>query len=444
MENIFWKKILINLFVSVLLVLTLVGCSSQEAKEDNDSNEINVLLMDNPYTQELKALAGEFEQETGIVANVEVVGQEVNEKRTQLEFTGKTGDIDVVYMPSIVMEKWVKADWVLSLDEYVSKSSDINIEDFIPTTLDSMKVDEHLYGLPSMAEPIVMAYRKDVFDEYGIDSPPETWHELKGVAEKIDTNDMAAVTMRGKRGQGMNMFVFPMFMWSHGGQFFKDYPDDLTPVINSKENVQALETYTDFIQNYGPSGASNYAVSDILATMTQGKAAIAIDGTSVVGQLLEEDKNPYYDQIGFAIIPGGEDFPATPGSAVHGYAISNFSNQKDNAYKFIEWATSEEIQKRLALNSSYQDFTRVSVSQDKEVLEKYNKEMMDVRLESLKLGKADYRPLIPEWAEVGDIIGAKVNEFSSGGSTPEKALEQAEKEVSDLLIRAGYSIEDAN
>lgn len=432
------NKILIFSILLGLFSLVLVACGSGDSDSSDGEKTVKVLLTDNPYTQELKNLSDDFEKETGLKADIEVVGQEVSEKRTQITFTGKTDDLDVVYMPAIFMEKWVKADWIAPLDEFIEESNDLDIDDFIQTTLDSMKVQDSIYGLPSMAEPVILAYRKDIFADNGITSVPETWTELEEVASKIQSNETAAIAMRGKRGQGMNMFIYPMFMWTSGGKYFEDYPENMDLAVNSPENAEALDLYKKFLIDYGPSGSSNFAVSDLLATMTQGKAAIAIDGTSVVGQLLDEDFNQHADDIGFALVPGGESIAPVPGSAVHGLAVSNFSNNKDGAYKFIEWATSSEVQKKLALNSAYPDFTRVSVSNDEEVLGKYNKEMMEVREASLELSRPDYRPLIPEWNEIGDILGARVNEAVNGGVSAEQALEQAESEVREIMDRAGY------
>ena len=76
------------------------------------------MLFSMSYTQGLAKLAGEFEAETGIKANIEVVGQDVFENRMTMTFTGKTGDLDVIHAPVIQLQRWIAADWLQPITEY--------------------------------------------------------------------------------------------------------------------------------------------------------------------------------------------------------------------------------------------------------------------------------------------------------------------------------------
>ena len=71
------------------------------------AEEINVVMFGMPYTNGLRDLADEFEAETGIKANIDVIGQDVFENRITLSFTGGTGDIDVVHTPVIQVQRWI-------------------------------------------------------------------------------------------------------------------------------------------------------------------------------------------------------------------------------------------------------------------------------------------------------------------------------------------------
>lgn len=73
------------------------------------AEEVNVLMFGMPFTNGLRDLADEFEAETGIKANIDVVGQDVFESRITLSFTGGTGDIDVVHTPVIQVQRWIQA-----------------------------------------------------------------------------------------------------------------------------------------------------------------------------------------------------------------------------------------------------------------------------------------------------------------------------------------------
>ena len=87
-------------------------------------DEVNVLLFSMPVTRGLQALASDFEAETGIKANIDVVGQNVFENRITLSFTGGAGDIDVVHTPVIQVQRWVQAGWLKPLTSLVDSLDD--------------------------------------------------------------------------------------------------------------------------------------------------------------------------------------------------------------------------------------------------------------------------------------------------------------------------------
>ena len=76
--------------LTTALVASLAFSAAAQAQD-----EINVVMFGMPYTRGLQKLAGDFEAETGIKANIEVVGQDVFENRITLSFTGRSSDIDV-------------------------------------------------------------------------------------------------------------------------------------------------------------------------------------------------------------------------------------------------------------------------------------------------------------------------------------------------------------
>lgn len=441
--------------LTILLILTMVvsiaACGGGNDSNSNDGSgsggsgkQIKVVLYDNLPSRGLSELVPEFEEQTGIDVELNLLGQDVALKRMQLDFIGKTGDLDVAYMSFIMMQNWVKAGWIHPLDEFVANSPEVQVNDFATSAIESLSYDGKLWGLPSFAEVGMMAYRKDILEEHGITSPPNTWEEFMEVAEKIHTDETAAVAMRAKRGQGLNMFIFPSMMWAYGGSYFKDYPNNMTPILDNAENIAALDDYSNLVQNYSPTGAGNFSFAEVIAAYQQGKAAMVLDGTSIISQFFDESATQYADQTAVAPVPEGPG-GRSPMIAVHGLAIPESSNNKEAAFEFIKWATSSEVQKKIATNNYWIDFTRNSVAEDQEIIDKYNLDngnFMKVRIESLNIARADYRPLIPEWPEIGDIMGAQVNAAATGGPSSEEALKEANKQVTEVLRHAGYSIDE--
>ncbi|PZX11258.1 multiple sugar transport system substrate-binding protein/sorbitol/mannitol transport system substrate-binding protein [Palleronia aestuarii] len=394
--------------------------------------EVNVLLFSMPSTRGLAALADDFEAETGITANIDVVGQDVFESRITLSFTGGARDIDVVHTPVIQVQRWVEAGWLEPVTDTVEGLEDK--DDILSGPLEAYQVNGDYYGLPFFAETGLMAYRKDLLDAAGVEAP-ETWDEMLEVAKAVDSDETAAIAMRVAPGQGFNMFVFPMLMRAYGGKFFADYPDDMTPALDSPENLEALNTYITLMNDYGPQGIGNFNFPEVVAALQNGQAAMTVDGTSIVSQAVDPAASQFADEFVLALPPGG---PAgrSPAIAVHGLGIPAGSENAETAAEFIKWATSTETLTKLAINEAFPDFTRASVAENAEVQAKYaevQEDFLDLRIEALNLAIGHYRPLIPTWPEIGAAIGENVNAAVNGQMSPEEALEAAQEEMEIIL-----------
>lgn len=419
-----------SMMLGALLCSAIVSLSPASAQKQ----QVNVLLFSMPSTLGLQKLAGDFKAETGITANIEVVGQDVFESRITLSFAGGAGDLDVVHTPAIQVQRWVEAGWLKPLTQVVAALPER--EDIIPATLESYRVNGEDWGVPFFAETGLLAYRKDILDAAGV-QPPKTWNDMLTVAKAVHTSETAGAVMRAAPGQGFNMFVFPMIMRAFGGEFFANYPDDLTPAIDSPENLEALELYVELLSQYGPSGVGSFNFPEVVAAMQSGRAAMTVDGTSIVSQTVDKAKSQFADKIVLALPPEGPK-GRSPALAVHGLGVAANSKNADAAAKFVAWATSKETLTKLAVNEAYPDFTRASIANDPAVKAKYSaiqENFLDLRVAALQAARSDYRPLLPTWPEVGAVIGENVNAALNGLVSPEEALETASEEMGDITNR---------
>lgn len=398
-----------------------------------EAEEINVVLFGMPYTRGLQALAGDFEAETGIKANIEVIGQDVFENRITLSFTGATGDIDVVHTPVIQVQRWVAADWLKPITAEVDA---MPVKDeILAGPLDAYLVNGERWAVPFMAGTGLMTYRTDILEEAGLDVP-ETWEEMLEVAAAVHSDETAAIAMRAVPGQGFNMFIFPMVMRAYGGKFFEDYVNgDLTPAINSPENLEALKIYIKLLNDYAPEGAGNFNFAEVNAAAQNGQIVFAVEGTGVVSQIVDPEKSKFAGETGLALPPGG---PAgrSPAIAVHGLGIPTSAANPEAAAKFIEWAVSTETVTKISLAEPFPDFTTGTVADNADVVAKYadvHPDFLKLRVEALNLAIGHYRPLLPDWPALGQAIGENINAAINGLMSPEDALAAAEQEMADIL-----------
>lgn len=419
--------------VKTFLKATAIGVAAVLALPAQAAEEINVVLFSMSYTQGLAKLADDFEAKTGIKANIEVVGQDVFENRITLTFTGKTDDLDVVHTPVIQLQRWVAADWLQPMTKAVDGMD--SRDDILAGPLDAYKVNGEQWALPFFAEAGMMAYRKDLLAEAGYDSPPATWDEVLEAAAAVNKDGVAGAAMRVAPGQGFNMFVFPMIMRAYGGKFFADYPNDLTPAFNSPETLKGLEVYSSLMNDFGPPGIGNFNYNEVAAAMQTGQVAMIFDGTAVAAWTLDPAKSQYSDKIDLAPVPTGPE-GRSPAIAVHGLGIPAGAPDPELSFKFIEWATSSEVLTKIAINEAFADFTRASVASNPDVIAKYQSihpKFLDLKVQMLGDAIGHYRPLLPQWPELGAAIGENINAAINGLMSNQEALEAAEEEMTEIL-----------
>jgi len=286
-----------------------------------------------------------------------------------------------------------------------------------------------------MAGVGLMTYRKDVLEAAG-QEVPETWEDMLKVAEAVSSDDQSAIALRAVPGQGFNMFIFPMIMRAYGGNFFKDYTGgDLTPAMNSPENLEALNIYIKLLNEYAPQGAGNFNFAEVLAAAQNGQIVFAVEGTGIVSQIVDPEKSKFAAQTALALPPGGPE-GRSPALGVHGLGIPANAANSEAAAKFIEWAVSKETVTKIALSEAFPDFTTGTVADNPEVVAKYaavHPDFLKLRVEALDLAIGHYRPLVPEWPALGQAIGENINAAVNGLMSPEEALEAADQEMADIL-----------
>lgn len=397
------------------------------------ADDLNVVLFSMPYTQGLAELEADFEAKTGHTVNIEVVGQDVFESRITLSFTGKTGDLDVVHTPVIQVQRWIEAGWLHPITANVDAMD--TKDDILAGPLDAYLVNGERWALPFFAETGMMAYRTDLLAEAGYDNAPETWAEMLEAGAALKANDQAAIAMRVAPGQGFNMFVFPMVMRAYDGAFFADYPSDLTPNMNTPEALEGLNVYSTLMNDFGPQGVGNFNFGEVAAAMQSGQVAMIVDGTSIVAQTLDPEKSQFADQISIAAVPSGPN-GRSPAIAVHGLGVPADAPNPEASFEFIEWATSEDVLTQIALSQSYPDFTRASVAQNADVIAKYESihpEFLNLKVQMLGDAIGHYRPLLPQWPQIGATVGENINAAVNGIMSNEEALAASDQDIAEIM-----------
>ena len=141
-------------------------------------------------------------------------------------------------------------------------------------------------------------------------------------------------------------------IFSYGGELGDYATYKVDGIINSEQNVKALEAYKELYGFTPPGWAKTFFVEDNQA-ITENLAAMSMNYFAFFPALVNEASNPNAKNTGFFANPagpGGEQFAALGGQ---GISIITYSENKEEAMKFLEWFIKDETQKKWAELGGY-------------------------------------------------------------------------------------------
>lgn len=279
-----------------------------------------------------------------------------------------------------------------------------------------------LYALPSLGNVQLFWYRKDL-----VTAEPQTIDELiAAMKEKADpANGIYGYVHRGARGNPV-VTNFNAWNWSYGGDIFDD---QWQVVINGPKSVKALTDYISLLP-LAPPGAANFNADEVGAAMLNGSSLSAIVWPAFNTQIDDPSKSKVSGKIAVIPFPKGEKQTSQIGNWL--LAIPKASKHQDAAFDFIKFATSKDVMKKAALAGAPP--TRKSIFEDPELVQKF----WWFPAHEKALGNATWRPRTPEWNKVEDILGTYLSKAITGDVQPQAALDEAQKEITAVMERAGY------
>ena len=116
-------------------------------------------------------------------------------------------------------------------------------DQFVPWTWKQVTLGNAVVGIPGDMEPMVLYYRKDIFDKYHL-PVPTTWAQYADAAAKLHAADPKAyITDFPPKQPGQ----FTGLVWQAGGQLFTINGQSWKASINSPQALQVASYWQDLI-----------------------------------------------------------------------------------------------------------------------------------------------------------------------------------------------------
>lgn len=391
----------------------------------------------------LMPLIPEFEELTGIDVEVDLLQYMQMHDKQVLEMTKPSGDYDLISMVVMWKSEYAMAGMLTELEPFFANKSlaypDYDFDDLVPAYVENTgKVGgeriylggpgSKLYGVPFGAETSILIYRKDIFDKYSL-KVPDTYDELletaKFVYENVD--GMYGMTSRGASGHQANA-GYLLHLSPFGGTVFEQ---NWEPAFTSPKAIAALEWMVEMFK-YGPPGMTSFAQDGQFQAFLQGDTAMYLDASVFAGVARDPSKSKVHDKLGFAMHPKKESRLSESGG--FGLAIPANASNPEAAFLFMQWMTSKETERKV-IEGGGAPFRTSSVN-DPALQAKYPE--FKALAQQLPHVNPDWRPIIPEWGEINNIMGIAVNQALTGEKAPREAMEGIVEPIREIMVRAGY------
>jgi ABC-type glycerol-3-phosphate transport system substrate-binding protein len=368
----------------------------------------------------MKTLLPEFTKETGIQVTMDAITYDNLQQKQVLDFSTHTGNYDLVWVPEVWLPEYARAGWLQPIQQYVNDPSlnkpDFGFNDFVPAILQTGKYNGTLYALPSFVQTPILVYRKDLFQAQHL-QPPATWDDVLKDAQLFKRLGMGGIAMPAKSSAD-GTDVWAALMRSAGGDYFDGQGK---PAVNSSAGVEALQYWSDLLKA-GPTGSLQWEWDDVNANLLQGNAAMGITISGIANEFIDPSRTKLVGQFGYAPLPYKNQVSGT--LADWNWAINKDTKNPKAAYLLLAYLTSKEVAHQLAvLDGSIS--ARASLFNAPDLVAKGP--WLPAVLEALKNAKT--QPLVPQSAQISQIMQRQIALVSSGDASPQQALNAANQQI---------------
>lgn len=448
-------KRLISLILVVMMVFSLVACTSSKAPTPTASSSPSASTQPTPNNnteqkpvRDPKAFAGQtinvlcsstnfaayyqdnlqkFTNDTGINVNYEVLSNDQLNSKILVNMAAGGKDIDATMFAAYQNTKmYVRNGWLVPLEQYID--DEFKIDDYMSGCLDMCKVDGIIYGIPHGSEFTNLTYNKTMLNEAGVDaSKIKTWDDLIAACVQIEQKlpGIKGMAMRGS-GHAVVAVIIPLVR-SFGGDYFDANGN---AALTSDAWVKSVQIYKELME-HAQEGVNSANWSESANAFAQKQAAIRMDANSQYTYLIDPKSSLVKDdEIGFLSLPSG---PAGTYTTIGNWAIgiSYGSQKKDVAWEFIRYFENPEtsLERQLVIGKNP---PRVSTANSPELAKVYPAGYLENTIEISATATGAALPNMIYAAEARTALGEALDNIFLGGDIM-KNLKAANDVMQELL-----------
>src|SRR5215211_2574248 len=296
------------------------------------------------------------------------------------------------------------------------------------------KLDDKYYAMPWDSGPVVMYYRRDVFDAAGLPSDPEsvsnavaTWDDYFNVCKTIKEKTGSACFSNNKA----NNFgrLYEMMLWQQGLGY---YNAEGQVTVDSPENVATLETLTKFWDADLTSDQLEWTDGWYaeMAADTSAKPVATLVEAAWMGAFLKGWIAPGTEgKWGVALMPAMEEGQVR--AANDGGSAFVIPEQSEN--KAAAWALTEflfgRVENQVAMFKSSDFFPSLEAAYADPVFSEPDPFFADQPVRPVYVDVVKEVPIAyvygPHYPEMNGFVATAIQKVATGQASPADALKEA-------------------
>lgn len=423
------RRILAVAVTGALLATGATACSAPGGDSDSGPQSLTMTIWGNDTDK--KVMEERLALAKKALPDIDVKLQQISEDydtKLQTMFAGGTAPdvLQVAEAVNVYSSKGQLSDLTSALADDGVKP----VDRFGQGLVDTYSTDGKLWAAPDRSGAAVVYYNKALFDAAGVAYPDGTWdwNDMRDASKKL-TVEKDGQVVQWAYGAGDWWPWYMSWMYQGGGRVLDDAGK---PVVNSPENIQALEFYNSLVfddksalspTDYANQGLNNGQPDPLFA---QGKLAMNVTGFWNISSLKDSG-------IDWGIAPLWHGKDAAVPAFSSALAVSSKSSHQKSAAALIAFLTSAEGQEPIATAGLDVPANLEAVAAPSFQKPAWNTSGVDLSAFTSSAADVFAPPLVPQWNQIQKAFSDGLAETWNGNQSVKDGLDKVQATLESLL-----------
>ncbi|MGJ3263905.1 MAG: ABC transporter substrate-binding protein [Salinarimonas sp.] len=320
---------------------------------------VKLLLNQHPYTDAMIANLENFKALTGMDVRYDVFPEDVYFDKVTAALSSGSSEYDAFMTGAYMTWTYGPAGWIEDLNQWIQDPAktnpQYNWEDMLEGVRQSCawngvpggalgSPDAKQWSIPWGYEQNNLAYNAEMFETAGL-SVPRNLDELVATA-KTAKDKLGGPYGIGVRGSRSWATIHPGFLSAYANFGQKDLNISADGKLSAAMNTDVSKDFhRKWVQMIQESGAPDWATHtwyQVGTDLGAGKSAMIFDA-DILGYFMNGPGNAMAGKLAYAPFAANPEASApTPNIWIWALSMSSFSNDKDAAWHFLQWASGPE------------------------------------------------------------------------------------------------------